>query len=72
MTWADGPRGVPAFLLRGPHFVAVILVCAAIACCRYYPHAADAAEGIVAAGVLIPVGNRLYLRLGSPASPSPE
>jgi membrane-associated phospholipid phosphatase len=57
--------------IRWPHFVAMILLCAATVYCRYH-YAVDVVAGIVAAGVLIPIGNRLYFRFGNPASPRPE
>ena len=57
--------------IRWPHFVAMILLCAATVYCRYH-YAIDVVAGVVAAGVLIPIGNRLYFRFGIPASPRPE
>jgi membrane-associated phospholipid phosphatase len=44
----------------------VILLCVATVYCRYH-YVADIVAGALAAAVLIPIGNRLYFRFGSPS-----
>jgi len=47
--------------IRWPHLVVVVLLCLSTVYCRYH-YAVDVAAGIVAAAVLIPVGDWLYSR----------
>jgi membrane-associated phospholipid phosphatase len=53
--------------IRWPHFVAMILLCAATVYCRYH-YVVDVLGGCLAAA-LIPLGNRLYNKYGKPAAP---
>jgi membrane-associated phospholipid phosphatase len=52
--------------IRWPHFAVMILLCAATVYCRYH-YVLDVVAGALAAAVLIPVANRLYLRFGRTA-----
>jgi membrane-associated phospholipid phosphatase len=54
--------------IRWPHFVAMILLCAATVYCRYH-YVVDVAAGGLAAAALIPLGNRLYFKFGKTATP---
>jgi membrane-associated phospholipid phosphatase len=47
--------------IRWAHFAVMILLCVATVYCRYH-YAVDVFAGILAASVLVPLGNRLYLR----------
>jgi membrane-associated phospholipid phosphatase len=47
--------------IRYPHLLAAVLLCAATVYCRYH-YLIDVVLGLVAAGVLIPLGNWLYFR----------
>ncbi len=47
--------------IRWLHLAAVILLCLSTVYCRYH-YAIDAVAGVVTAALLIPVGNRLYLK----------
>ncbi len=52
--------------IRWAHMVLVTLLCMSTVYCRYH-YIVDVAAGAVAAGILIPLGNRLYLRFGNKA-----
>lgn len=47
--------------IRWVHFAVMILLCTATVYCRYH-YAVDVFAGILAASVLVPLGNRLYFR----------
>jgi membrane-associated phospholipid phosphatase len=53
--------------IRWPHFVAMILLCAATVYCRYH-YVVDVVGGVLTAA-LIPLGNRLYYKFGQSAAP---
>jgi membrane-associated phospholipid phosphatase len=53
--------------MRWPHLVAVVLLCLATVYCRYH-YVVDVVAGGVTAAVLIPLGNRLYFKLGGQAT----
>jgi membrane-associated phospholipid phosphatase len=45
--------------IRWAHFGVMVLLCAATVYCRYH-YVLDVVSGALAAGLLIPLGNRLY------------
>lgn len=47
--------------IRWLHFAAMVLLCIATVYCRYH-YAVDVLAGILTAAILVPLGNRLYLR----------
>jgi membrane-associated phospholipid phosphatase len=47
--------------IRWPHFAVAILLCLATVYCRYH-YAVDVVAGVLAAAVLIPLGNWLYFK----------
>jgi len=55
--------------IRWPHLVIVVLLCLATIYCRYH-YVVDVIAGGLTAAVLIPLGNRLYLKFAS--APEPE
>jgi len=55
--------------IRWPHLVIVVLLCLATIYCRYH-YVVDVLAGGLTAAVLIPLGNRLYLKFAS--APEPE
>jgi membrane-associated phospholipid phosphatase len=55
--------------IRYPHLALAILLCFATVYCRYH-YVVDALTGLIAAAVLIPLGDRLYCRLHQVAAQS--
>jgi membrane-associated phospholipid phosphatase len=47
--------------IRWIHLAAVVLLCGSTVYCRYH-YTVDVAGGLLAAAILIPIGNRLYYR----------
>jgi len=56
--------------IRWAHFAVMVLLCASTVYCRYH-YVVDVAGGALAAAVLVPLGNRIYLRFGRPADLTP-
>jgi len=56
--------------IRWAHFVVMVLLCASTVYCRYH-YVVDVAGGALAAAILVPIGNRVYLRFGRPADLAP-
>lgn len=54
--------------IRWPHCIVMILLCTATVYCRYH-YVIDVAGGALVAALLIPLGNRLYLKWGSLLTP---
>ena len=56
--------------VRWPHLAVVVLLCLATIYCRYH-YAVDTLAGVLAAAVLVPLGDRLYFRFGRPGDHGP-
>jgi len=54
--------------IRWPHLVVVVLLCLATIYCRYH-YVVDVMAGGLTAAVLLPLGNRLYLKFASAPEP---